>query len=106
MTQFYLTETRRVPDGFGGFIEDVVNTLSIDGVLDMLTHNAYNQNHNAMVEDSSHIFIADYFDDYDDALKVGSILKSSKKSYRIIYVDNPLEENSHLEIYLKFEGDN
>ena len=103
MTTLDITKMNRVPDDFGGFKEIPVTSHSFDGVLDLMAHNPYTSTVSHLADTSTHIFILDYFDGFDDILKPGQTLKDGTKAYTIVYADNPLNENYHLEIYLKAE---
>ena len=62
-----------------------------------------NYDYKAKIEDSTHIFICDYVD-----LSTVDIEKSraliDNRVFDIKYIDNPMELNQHLEIYLKLIG--
>lgn len=103
MTTLMIETVKRVPDEFGGFKEELVASHELEGVLDLMTHNPFTSNVMHVADTSTHIFILDYFDDYGDVLKAGQTLKDGNKAYRVVYADNPLNENYHLEVYLKVE---
>ena len=90
------------PDGMGGTTEDWTEYDTVLGYLDLITgSNQQHQAQNAIVEESTHVLITDYRDDIHDRMRV----VSAGRVYKITYVDDPVGVNHHLEIYLKFEGD-
>jgi head-tail adaptor len=77
------------------------DVYSLTGWLDMLSGDS-KMTYNAKLEESSHVFICDYEDVSIDPEKTRCMINS--KEYQVQYVDNPMELNDHLEIYLKIVG--
>ena len=81
------------------------NTIqSITGWLDYLNGETSRINYNAKIEESTHVFVSDY-------IKLDSRITSEKtrmiinnKIYDVTLIDNPMELNAQLEIYLKHVG--
>ena len=80
--------------------------VSIDGWLDMMSGDSGYSTYNAFIAESTHVFLCDF-----DAEVYA--LKEEQQSQRMIingivydvkYIDNPMELNEHLEIFLKRIG--
>ena len=79
---------------------------TIKGWLDLQSGDSRNTTFNAKIQESTHIFIADYV-----ALDVRITAESARmviggKVYEILLIDNPMEmgSGSQLEFYLRFTG--
>ena len=81
--------------------EDAVNQL---GFLDLQSGDSKHSNFNAKIEESTHIFLCDF----NPALyaladrDTRAIFKGFV--YDVLLIDNPMEMNAQLEIYLKKVG--
>lgn len=76
----------------------------IKGWLDLQSGDSKYSTYHAKIQESTHIFIADYV-----ALNItaeNSRMVINGKVYDILLIDNPMEmgSGSHLEFYLKFTG--
>jgi len=79
---------------------------SIKGWLDLASGDSRYTTYYAKVQESTHIFIADYVP-LDPSIKAeSSRAVINGKRYDIMLIDNPMEmgEGSQLEIYLKYTG--
>ncbi len=77
---------------------------SIEGWLDLSGGESGYQSFNAKVQESTHIFISDFVA-LDDRINVeNGRMEINGKVYDIMLIDNPMELNKQLEIYLKFTG--
>lgn len=97
-----LAETNAYDDN-GKKIEQYKQVLNpIVGWLDLMSGDS-NYDYKAKIEDSTHIFICDYIN-----LSTVDVEKSraliDNRVFDIKYIDNPMELNQHLEIYLKLIG--
>lgn len=75
------------------------------GFLDYVTGDTLNNTFSARIQESTHIFLCDWFD--CDALGITSenariIIEGQIYSVQII--DDPMGRNQHLEVYLKYTG--
>ena len=86
----------RVSDGLGGWVDTDTKIRDIDGVLSMLSGDSDGSRNKLMVE-STHIFLCLV----SETVTVGQTIRKSGDIYRIDYIDNPVEADSHLELYLK-----
>lgn len=83
-----------------------VNAQTIKGWLDLASGDSRYNTYNAKIQESTHIFIADYV-----ALAKGITAEDARmviggKVYDIMLIDNPMElqSGSQLEFYLKYTG--
>ena len=69
-------------------------------------------NFNAKIQESTHVFVCDYFPliyKQDEGGNVeftpeNSRMIASGKTYEVMLYDNPMQMNQQLEIYLKYVG--
>ena len=90
----------------GEQVDSWADVQSIKGWLDLTTGDSKYSTYNAKIQESTHIFIADYVP-LDSRIKAeNSRMVIKGKRYDILLIDNPmeLENGSQLEIYLKFTG--
>ena len=88
----------------GENIPNWITIQSINGWLDYLTGETSRTNYNAKIEESTHVFISDYVD-LDPRIETENvILVINNKTYDVTLIDNPMELNAQLEIYLKLVG--
>lgn len=78
---------------------DVCNLV---GFLDLMTGNASYTNFNSKITESTHVFICDYQELGVSEEETRLII--SNKVYDVTLIDNPMELNYHLEIFLKYIG--
>ena len=81
---------------------ETVQTLT--GWLDMLSGEAKRSTYNAKIEESTHIFISDFvpLDERITAENSRAVIRG--KVYDITFIDNPMELDYQLEIFLKYSG--
>jgi head-tail adaptor len=88
----------------GEHIEHWETIQQITGWLDLQNGDSKHSTYDSKIQESTHIFIADYV-----PLALGITAESSRaiidgKVYDIMLIDNPMEMNLQLEIYLKYTG--
>lgn len=99
---FQIQELQQVDNGMGGFINQYQTLFTVYGYIDMLTGSDLNSVQSAIVEESTHILIIpDFIDGVTDDMRV---VDKSNRHYTVTYSDNPVEQNHHNEIYLKYGG--
>lgn len=76
---------------------------TVKGFLDLISGEANFSNFNAKVQESTHVFICDFFE-LGQITSENSRMKIGEKIYSITLIDNPMELNHHMEIFLKFIG--
>ena len=76
----------------------------IKGWLDLSSGDSKYTTYNAKIQESTHIFLCDYFE-LDEKVKAeNSRMVIDDKRYDVMLIDDPMELNQHYEIYLKFTG--
>ena len=90
----------------GEQIKTWVDVQSIKGWLDFQSGEARYSTYNAKIEESTHLFIADYVQLDSRITSENARMVANGKHYDILLIDNPMEmgKGSQLEIYLKFTG--
>ncbi len=73
-----------------------------DGFLDYSSGEVGHQNFNSAIQESTHIFVADYVEIKEETENL--IAEINNKTYEVKFVDNPMELNEQIEIYLKYIG--
>lgn len=81
------------------------DTVALFGWLDLSGGDSKHTVYNAKVQESTHIFICDY----TDVSRYGLTSENCRMVvngmiYEVLLIDNPMELNQQLEIYLKFVG--
>lgn len=103
MKRFIIKEPVQVSDGMGGVTENLVAFTEARGYLDMLGGTDQKGMQNAIVEASTHVLIIpEYTKGITDKMVV---IDEDNRSYEITYSDNPVGQDHHNEIYLKYVGD-
>ena len=89
------------------------DVVELTGWLDFQAGDSKHTSFNAKIQESTHVFICDYLQ-IPDTLEVdgnnvqvsaeNSRLVANSKRYDVMLIDNPMELNKQLEIYLKYTG--
>lgn len=90
----------------GENVKDWINAQSIKGWLDLSSGDSRHTTFNAKIQESTHVFVADYVK-LDSRIKAeNSRMIINGNRYEITLIDNPMEmgSGSQLEIYLKYTG--
>lgn len=77
---------------------------SVKGFLDMSGGNSSYNAYDSKIQESTHVFICDYVSLDKSITAEKSRMLINGKVYDIMLIDNPMELNEQLEIYLKFTG--
>ncbi len=90
----------------GEHVQTWVDAQTIKGWLDLSSGEARYTTYNAKIQESTHIFIADYVSLDSRITAESSRAVINGKRYEILLIDNPMEmgSGSQLEFYLKFTG--
>lgn len=81
------------------------NTVQdLTGWLDLSSGDSRYTTYNTKLQESTHIFIADYVPLSEEIKAENSRLLVNDKAYDILLIDNPMELNQQLELYLKYTG--
>ena len=88
---------------YGEQIPNWSRVMEITGWLDVSGGNtAYT--YNAKIEESSHLFIADYVKLPEDVTAENSRLVANGKIFEITFIDDPMGMHRQIEIFLKHTG--
>ena len=77
---------------------------TLKGWLDLASGNSGYQTYNAKIQESTHYFIGDYVQLDERITAENARMVINGKAYDIMLIDNPMEMNQQLEIYLKYTG--
>lgn len=79
---------------------------TIKGWLDLQSGDSRNTTFNAKIQESTHIFVADYVALDSRITSESARMVINGKRYDILLIDNPMEmgNGSQLEFYLRFTG--
>lgn len=77
---------------------------TLTGWLDYSTGESNRTSYSAKIQESTHVFICDYVPLDSRLTAENSRIVVNGKNYDVTLIDNPMELNQHLEIYLKFTG--
>lgn len=88
----------------GEHIESWLDAQQITGWLDLSGGDSKYTTYNAKIQESTHIFVADYVELADSVTAETARAVIDGKRYDIMLIDNPMEMGLQLEIYLKFTG--
>lgn len=91
-------------NAIGEHVETWENAQTIKGWLDLATGGSAYNTYNAKVQESTHVFVADYVK-LDSRIKAeSSRVVINGKHYDVMLIDNPMELNAQLEVFLKYTG--
>lgn len=90
----------------GEHVQSWVDAQTIKGWLDLSSGEARFSTYNAKIQESTHVFIADYVSLDSRITAETSRMVINGKRYDVLLIDNPMEmgTGSQLEIFLKFTG--
>jgi hypothetical protein len=101
-------------NGIGEDVQAWTDALSCKGWLDLSTGDSNSINFNAKIQESTHIFLCDYFplqfsmeDEPDKIIKItaeNSRMVVDGSIYEVMVYDDPMNKHQHLEIYLRYVG--
>jgi head-tail adaptor len=100
--QVYTSNTNDI----GEPVQNWTNAQTIKGWLDLSSGEARFATYNAKIQESTHVFIADFVSLDSRITAETSRMVINGKVYDILLIDNPMElgTGSQLEFYLKFTG--
>ena len=90
----------------GEHVQTWSDAQTIKGWLDLSSGEARFTTYNAKIQESTHVFIADYVSLDSRITAESSRMVINGKRYDVLLIDNPMEmgTGSQLEFYLKFTG--
>ena len=100
--QVYTASTNEI----GENVKDWKDVQVVKGWLDLQSGDSRYTSFNAKIQESTHVFIADYIPLAKSIQTEKSRMVINGKRYDILMIDNPMEmgSGSQLEIFLKFTG--
>lgn len=91
-------------DEYGEQIKDWQTVQNIKGWLDLSGGDSKYTTYNAKIQESTHVFIADYVA-LDSRIKAeNSRLIVNGNIYDVMLIDDPMELHQQIEIYMKYTG--
>lgn len=93
-----------VTNEIGEAVKDWVDTFSQRGWLDMQTGGSTYTNFSAKIEESTHVFLCDYHSGIYALADQDTRMIIKGKMYDVLLIDNPMEMDEQLEIYLRKVG--
>lgn len=91
-------------NAIGEAVHEWKTVQSIPGFLDLQAGDSKYTTYNAKMQESTHVFVADYVP-LDASIKAeNSRIVIEGNRYDVMLIDDPMELHKQLEIYLKFTG--
>lgn len=100
----YLKLKSDTENEIGESIPKLKDYMSLKGWLDFMSETSERTNFNTKLNESTHVFLCDY-SQIDKGIRDLVFIDNNNKEYDILYIDNPMNLNKHLEIFLKYVGD-
>lgn len=93
-------------NAIGEQVKSWADAQTLKGWLDLSDGDSKYTTYNAKIQESTHVFIADYVPLAAGIQAENSRMTINGKIYDILLIDNPMEmrSGSQLEIYLKYTG--
>ena len=93
-------------NAIGEQVKSWTNAQTLKGWLDLSSGDSKYTTYNAKMQESTHVFIADYVPLAAGIQAENSRMTIKGKIYDVLLIDNPMEmrSGSQLEIYLKYTG--
>lgn len=93
-------------NAIGEHVETWIDVQRVKGWLDLSSGDSKYSSFNAKIQESTHVFVADYVLLNDSISAESSRMVINGKRYDILLIDNPMEmgSGSQLEFYLKYTG--
>lgn len=91
-------------NAIGEVVDTWTDVQNIDGWLDLSGGDSKYTSYDSKIQESTHIFIADYVPLDSRISSENSRMIINNQRYDVMLIDNPMELNQHYEIYLKFTG--
>lgn len=93
-------------NSIGEQVKSWADAQTLKGWLDLSAGDSRYTTYNAKIQESTHVFIADYIPLADGIEAENSRMAINGKIYDILLIDNPMEmgSGSQLEIYLRYTG--
>lgn len=93
-----------VKNEIGESVKSWADVQSITGWLDLQSGDSRYSTYNAKLQESTHVFVADYVALDASITAENSRMVIAGKVYDVLFIDDPMELHKQLEISLKFTG--
>lgn len=93
-----------IQNEIGETINDWITIHNIKGFLDLSSGDSKYTNYNAKIQESTHVFICDYFQMDKRVVAENSKVVIEGIVYDVMLIDDPMFLHQHYEIYLKMLG--
>ena len=103
-TQMQLQVKSATQNDIGEHVESWETVQTVTGWLDLRSGESNYNTFDAKMQESTHIFVCDFVTLQATIQPETSRAIINSKMYDIVLIDNPMELNRQLEIYLKFTG--
>ena len=87
----------------GEQVSDWARVMEVTGWLD-LSNGSTAYNYNAKIQESTHVFVADYVDIPEGVTAENARLVADGKIFEVVLIDDPMGMHRQLEIFLKYTG--
>ena len=91
-------------NAIGESVKAWTDAQTIKGWLDLGSGDSRYTTYNAKIQESTHVFIADFVPLDSRITAENSRMTINSKHSDVMLIDNPMEMNQQLEIYLKYTG--
>ena len=88
----------------GEMVHQRTDKVTVTGWLDMMSGDSSYSTYNAKIAESTHVFLCDYDDEIYALKEEDTRAIINGFVYDVKYIDNPMELNEHLEIFLRKVG--
>lgn len=101
--QIQISTTKKNAIGEG--VKSWETVQEIQGWLDLQSGDSGYQNFNAKIQESTHVFVSDYYV-LDGRIKSENsrVIDEDGLVYDVMLIDDPMKMHKQLEIYLKYTG--
>lgn len=100
----YLKQKDNTANEIGENTFTLTDYMFLYGWLDFMSETTGREKFNAKIKESTHVFLCDYVK-IDKSIRELVFVDHKSKEYDILFIDNPMNLNQHLEIFLKYVGD-
>lgn len=97
--------TGKVRNDIGERVPEWKTVNTIPGWLDLISGDSKRNTFDAKIQDSTHVFVADYMK-LDSRVKAENsrLIDEEGLLYDVLLIDDPMKLHKQLEIYLKYTG--
>lgn len=99
----YLQKKTSAKNAIGEHVPEWKTVLPVTGFLDLQSGDSKYNSFSAKIQESTHVFVADYVD-LSAYVPESCRMLIGGKVYDVMLFDDPMELHDHIEIYLKYTG--